>query len=275
MLLDELLRSAFPTRDPSSLTGIPFDQLGHARRALVFSAVCAVRADLSPHALTEETTWSDIASWLEVDDCLLTPKARRSGARVRLRPLRPSDTPSIYTASLDPATSHRWRLRGRTISPDEFERTLHEGVLCQFAVVDHDDVMQGLVVAYSPDLAAGHTYFAFLRTERQRRTPGGMIDGALLFLGYLFERFPIRQVYLEVPAHNLPLVMPLTDNGFLVEVARYPDHVWSPSGFEALHVYVLHRARWLERAPAWLPSVPVEHPTISTTRVAFSQKGFT
>jgi hypothetical protein len=159
MQLDELLRQAFPTRSPDSLTSVSFDQLDHARRSLVFAAVCAVRPALSPLALTEDTTWADIASWLDVDASQLAPKAHRGGSRVQLRPLQPGDTAAIYNASLDPATSHRWRLRGRTISPEDFARTLHEGVLCQFAVVDREGVMQGLVVAYNADLSAGNAYF--------------------------------------------------------------------------------------------------------------------
>jgi hypothetical protein len=95
-----------------------------------------------------------------------------------------------------------------------------------------------------------------------------MIDGALLFFGHLFERFPLRQVYLEAPTHNQPLLAPLAENGFLVEIACFPDHLWSPNGFEALHVYMLHRSRWLERAPAWLPSPSVDLPTIISSTTA-------
>jgi RimJ/RimL family protein N-acetyltransferase len=129
---------------------------------------------------------------------------------VRLRPLLERDLPALYVSALDPTQAHRWRFRGATPSPDHFRQTVFDpNVLAQYAVVEIDsDTLAGIVTAYGADLASGHCYGAMLRVASAASgvRPGAVTEGFGIFLGYLFDHFDLRKIYLEVPEYNLSIV---------------------------------------------------------------------
>ena len=112
----------------------------------------------------------------------------------------------LYSLAVDPATGYRWRYRGELISPEKFQAEINEHVLIQCVVVSSRSGQPiGHVVAYEANLRSGHAYVgaAF--------TPALVGDGlgalaVRMFVRYLFQVYPLRKVYLEVPEFNLDVM---------------------------------------------------------------------
>jgi RimJ/RimL family protein N-acetyltransferase len=251
MDLETFLAATFPSWSPQRLLGVPLADADPTVRALVGVAVTASRPQTPPSAIHRHVTWEDLRTWLW--DVEGPSPVARPARWVYLRPLLPADTTSLYLAGLGPDHGRRWRFRGRTVSFEEYAQTLHEGVLCQFAVCAREgDALQGVVAAYNADLSSGHAHFAFVRCHNpSARVPGALTDGAALFLDHLFRSFPLRVVYFELAEHNLPLVRVLAELNFLEEVAHYPQHLYFEGDYQDCYVFRLTRATWLEHARAW------------------------
>jgi hypothetical protein len=118
------------------------------------------------------------------------PREPYATPRVRLAPLEPTHYAVLYRAAVQPSSAYRWRWRGRTPSPDEFQATLFSGVTSQYVVVGG----QGSLIA-------------FLRASEDEATDrGGMVEGIALFIAYLFETFPYERLFADVPEYNVPLL---------------------------------------------------------------------
>ena len=154
-------------------------------------------------------------------------------SRVCLRPIADSDIEDLYQAALSTEGSFRWRFRGTTPSRDSFYNALFDGTLAQFVVVGRsDDERYGLVAAYSALLDQGHTYIAFQRCSR-RPAASEVTEGMAQFIDYLFETFPLRKLYAEIPAYNEELL----------GVAELP--MFQREGQLTKHDY--HAGRWWDR----------------------------
>lgn len=126
--------------------------------------------------------------------------------RVQLAPLDARHFGPLYQAAVDPIDGYRWRWRGRTPSPEEFQQTLHSGVKTQFVVESDVGDLIGLVVAYDEDPACKHAFVGFQRAGRRDVAPGGMVEGMGLFVSFLFSTFPYERVLFDLPEYNLPLI---------------------------------------------------------------------
>lgn len=248
-VLREVLIRLFPTASPDSILCSPFSTLDHSRRALIQGAVCAANSDLHPNAFQISSTWDDIREWL----IYANPPDLLAGARVRLRPLEPRDTSTLYRAAFDPNSSFRWRYRGQTLGPAEFEASLHQGVLCQFAVCSPSGDLQGLVVSYQADLTNGHAYFGYLRATSVQPIPGATTEGLALFFRHLFKCFPLRMLYCELPSSNIHLIRSLSDAGLFQQVGRFPEHLFGPHGFEDMYTFILTRETWQTYFSGYFP----------------------
>jgi RimJ/RimL family protein N-acetyltransferase len=170
--------------------------------------------------------------------------------RVTLRPLRPADTSVLYEASLNPRNAHRWRFRGRTPSPEVFQAQLYHSVFAQLGVsLVGTDRLVGLVSCYDENLAAGHAKFAFQRCGSYG-DGGEMVEGMALFLNYVFDHWPFRKLYAELPEYNLPLVdgligTVLKTEGVMREFEFYNGTRWD------LHGLSLSRHDWETFMDAW------------------------
>jgi len=124
------------------------------------------------------------------------------GRFFRLTPVLPPSSPFLYSLSTNPDTGFRWRYRGSIPSYEAFERELWQGMLAQF-VVESIQTGQpaGHVICYNPDLALGHAYVGAAMTSQYLGT-GIAAEPVRLFLGYLFDVFPLRKLYFEVPEFN-------------------------------------------------------------------------
>jgi RimJ/RimL family protein N-acetyltransferase len=112
----------------------------------------------------------------------------------------------LYSLAVDSATGYRWRYRGEMITPEKFQAEVNQHVLVQCVVTADDSGRPiGHVVAYQENLRSGHAYVgaAF--------TPDLVGDGlgavaVRMFVRYLFQIYPLRKVYLEVPEFNIDLM---------------------------------------------------------------------
>lgn len=179
-----------------------------------------------------------------------------AGTRVRLRLLRPADVDFLYELSLDPGQSFRWRFRGNTPSPQSFASGLWEGVLAQFVVDSHDGMGStpsslGAVIAYQASIRDGWCYVGALG-KGAVDARGRMAEAMALFLDYLFDTWPFRWVYLEVPEYTFTSIS--SGSGRYFEpVARFPDHFSFRGRYWDLMVLAVTRERWRDVRPlSWL-----------------------
>jgi RimJ/RimL family protein N-acetyltransferase len=174
------------------------------------------------------------------------------GKRVALRPISPQeDLPILFAIANDPLISQTWRFRGSTPSPRAFEAALWEQVLTNLVVTDRSSgKILGLFTAYSADQRLGLCYLlAMLDPRAQRRTVFG--EAAALFIEFLFNEWPFRKLYAEMPEYAYKTV----ESGlgvFFREEARLPEHHFHDGTYWDNVILAIHRHDWLECRSAWL-----------------------
>lgn len=205
--------------------------LDHVQRVLLRAFVLDSRPDLAADAVDTARTVGLL--WEMVDALPLSAEPRRGygrsattwqTGRVRLAPLDARHYSSLYLAATDPIDGYRWRWRGRTPSPEEFQQTLFNGVKSQFVVESSiSRELIGLVVAYDEDPACRHCFIGFQRAGRRDLEPGGMVEGMGLFVSFLFHTFSYERLLLDLPAYNLPLVDACAPT-LVTHEGRIPDY---------------------------------------------------
>ncbi|MEZ5205136.1 MAG: GNAT family protein [Acidimicrobiales bacterium] len=163
-------------------------------------------------------------------------------SRVRLRPLVEEDLGPLYLASFDPVTANAWRYRGRTMSPTAFLDSVHEGVRAQYVVesVAGREAF-GLVSAYDHSSHGLHCKVAFLRFgARPPGSGGAVIEGMLLFISHLFDTFPYRKVFAEVPDYNMGLFA----EGLAQQEGVLRDYLFHAGHPADLHIVSFRRDQW-------------------------------
>jgi RimJ/RimL family protein N-acetyltransferase len=75
---------------------------------------------------------------------------------------------------------------------------------------------------------------------------GLALEGMGLLIGYLFETFALRRVYVEVPEFNLPQFGRQIERFAELE-GRYRDHVHLADRYWDLLTYAIDRNRWAQR----------------------------
>lgn len=164
------------------------------------------------------------------------------GRWVTLRPLRPGDMPFFYEVMSDPAVGFRWRFRGHTPSFEEFSLAMSQRVCAQFVIEDPGQQPIGLVVAYNADHRHGIVYFAcMIRPDFVGR--GWPLEGALLFLDYLFKLWTFRKVYAEALSFNFAWFSSWSGRVFESE-GVLKDHEYYDSQYWDLHILSCTRTSW-------------------------------
>lgn len=133
------------------------------------------------------------------------PRPPRLGtARVRLRPLTARDYSFLYHLALSEETAYRWRYRGATPSPDDFQQQLWRNVLAQFIVEAAGSKWQpvGHVAAFDPSHRDRWVHLAAVGVPSVVGT-GAMAEAACLLVDYLFTHWAFEKIYLSVVEYNL------------------------------------------------------------------------
>lgn len=165
-----------------------------------------------------------------------------AGPRYTLRALTPEYHRALYELTISRAVNFRWRYHG-TIPPFEvFERALHTNVLAQFVVVltRSPQTVIGQVIAYDGHLQDGTAWLAIVSDPR---AGAGVLEAAMLFVRYVFAHFPLRKLYVEAPAFNLPQFASAASEGLLVEEGRLRDHQYFDNRYWDKVIYALYRDR--------------------------------
>ncbi len=204
--------------------------------------------------LEQFTTLGEIHEWLQgvliAGEKPRQASHRRQGSgestRVRLRPILEHDIMALYMASFDPANTARWRYRGRTLPIDEFVGTLFGGVVSQYMVemVATGEAV-GLVTAYEENRSGLNCKIAFLRCgDRAHGDSAAVFEGMLLFISFLFDNFPFRKLFAEVPADDMGMFA----DDFAQEEGVLKEYLFHNGEFVDLHHVSIVRERWSELA---------------------------
>ena len=157
------------------------------------------------------------------DDLPSRPPLRST--RVALRPVVPGDTPRLFEMAFSPNNCHRWRYFGGSTSFAEFDRLLWDRVLCQFVVTRASNpVPIGLVQCVASNFRHGTAQINVLLAEGVQRQ-AWPFEGVVLFVNYLFETFPLRKLYAEVPEFNFAAFAGGAGRYFATE-GRLTAHEW-------------------------------------------------
>lgn len=116
-----------------------------------------------------------------------------------MRAVRGSDHDWLYHLCVITHGS-RWKFRGATPNPGEFEATMWAGVHAQFVVTEPDGRPAGLVGLYNTNLVANHSHL-FAIAEPDRR--GAVTDAAVELVTWAFGEFELAKIWIEVAEYNL------------------------------------------------------------------------
>lgn len=180
------------------------------------------------------------------------------GRSVSLRPVVDSDLSLLYSAAIDPVDGYRWRFRGSTPSPGEFQALLYQEVLAQYVVVDTlTSTIQGLVVAYGYAPGDGYCHFGLQRVTvpgGRVRSYGQMTEGLGILIDYLFATWPLRKLYADVPMFNYQYFAGMEGIVFDVE-ARRREHVFHGGEWQDMITLAIYREVWEPFMAAWWESM--------------------
>lgn len=149
---------------------------------------------------------------------------RLAGQFFRLVPVMPQAAPFLYGLAVSPDVGFRWRYRGSVPAYQQFEQQdMWQGILAQFLVESiQTNQPAGHVMCYNPDLSLGHAYVG-AGMAGQYLGSGIAAEPVRLFIDYLFDVWPFRKLYLELPEFNYLQFASAGGRGLHVE-ARLRDH---------------------------------------------------
>ncbi len=152
----------------------------------------------------------------ESDDGKPVPP-QRVGNFFRLAPVLPSSVPFLYELAIAPDVGFRWRYRGAVPSYQQFESELWQGMLVQFMVESLETGQPaGHVICYNPDFALGHAYVGAAMVGSYGGS-GIAVEPVALFTQYLFDVWPFRKLYFEMPEFNYRQFASVTGSALQVE----------------------------------------------------------
>jgi RimJ/RimL family protein N-acetyltransferase len=154
-----------------------------------------------------------------------------SGRRIILEPITIEHYEFLYDLFIDEDINFHWRLAGLVPPKRTFQRTLWDAVLCQFVVLNRNDMKPaGLVQSYKADLHLGHAYVggAFIRAAQRTGIP---IEGFRVFIDYLLSTWSLRKLYFEYPGYNEPQFaslsrLPIVKEASLVDYGYFNGRYW-------------------------------------------------
>jgi len=166
----------------------------------------------------------------------------RAGHWALLRAVTPADYPFIYELGLSGRGLVRWRYRGQTPSPQQFESTLWDGVLAQFIVTSRREDRVGLAVIYAADLNSGHAHLGAILSQEvaPRLWP---FEGILLAIDYAFTVWNFRKLYFETAEYNVDNFGSAVEK-YLCEESRLVGHDFLMDRYWDRVTYSLWRETW-------------------------------
>lgn len=169
--------------------------------------------------------------------------ARRQGKGVFLRPVTDADMSYLFFVGTSEENLVRWRLRGRTTSPQGFQQFLWSNTDVQMLICRQDSSDPiGHVCSYQTDEISGTSKVAVV-LEPQFQRQAWPLEGLYLFLEYLFSTFPFRKLYFEVPGYNIGEFEKFLER-HAAEEGRLQDAVFGGGRYWDLVTLTLTRNEW-------------------------------
>jgi hypothetical protein len=155
------------------------------------------------------------------------------------------DYPYVRMLELSPELGPRWRFRGTTPSPQEWERQTWSNVLAQFMVIAREDTSAlGLVTAYEANFQDGHAHLAAAKFDPDDRSPL-MMFGIAQFIQYVFTCWNLRKLYIDVPEYNYEQFSSGEGRYFTIE-GRLREHSYYDGRLWDRLILAVHREQWGE-----------------------------
>jgi RimJ/RimL family protein N-acetyltransferase len=178
-----------------------------------------------------------------VDNYAVSVENGLRGRKVELTACTPDCYEDLYRIAVDPDIAFRWRFRGSIPTPEQFIANLHGKSLIQFAVRSLSDAqLIGHVVAFAHDARHSTCEVAAMMTPETRGSGLG-IEAHILFLDYLFSRWPLELITAEMPEFNYEQVK--AGDGKLFEaVARIAGYRYFNGEYHDLVILTVRRADW-------------------------------
>jgi RimJ/RimL family protein N-acetyltransferase len=167
---------------------------------------------------------------------------RLHGRNVRLRPVDGHDYDFLYRLYSDGDHLVRYRLRGRTPSPEAFVRFLWDQVLAQFIVESGEGRPIGIVSSFEADFRNRHVHIAACSVAELEST-GLVLEGVALLVSYLFETFDFRKVYAETLESNFAQFALGEGRIFDVE-GRLREHEYVHGRYQDFVLLAVFRDAW-------------------------------
>lgn len=180
------------------------------------------------------------------------------GRLVKLRRAIPPDYPLLHRWRCDPGEIHYLCRDPSTMVYREFAKWLGETQrqnIVTLILNKADDRPIGYALTYAVDLWDGWVYLA-LYVIPEFRLRRHFVEASLVAADYLFSRFPLRKMYVEIYDFADRLLAHLRRQGY-VEEGFTPNHLRHGDGYTGLWTLALYRETWERGRPwieHWLPS---------------------
>jgi RimJ/RimL family protein N-acetyltransferase len=182
------------------------------------------------------------------------PRVALVGRSVALRPVNQNDYDFLRQAEVSEQLGPRWRFRGSVPAPEMYPQALWQGVTAQFAIVDaRSPAPIGLVSLYNVEHAHGTGYIA-VADLGSGGGPTHVVQGAILFLSYVFKVWNLRKLYAEAYEYNLAQFDSLNGR-VLHEEGRLSEHAFMGGRYWDLVTLALYREEWAGWERRVLPRV--------------------
>ncbi|WP_426573780.1 GNAT family N-acetyltransferase [Aquihabitans sp. McL0605] len=165
------------------------------------------------------------------------------GRHVAVAPVQPDHVPVLHHLAGTSRNAVSWWPRGRTVSLGEFEERLwHDAVLQQVVIDRRSRELLGLVRIADYHERDGHAQLMVLGSPHVR---SWLAEGVALTVFRAFTMWPLRKLYLLVPAFNDGLIRNRSE--LLAHEGTFVAHEYFDGRYHDLHVYALYREQFFER----------------------------
>ncbi|MBI4936461.1 MAG: GNAT family N-acetyltransferase [Actinobacteria bacterium] len=166
------------------------------------------------------------------------------GIRIQLVPCEGHHLEDLHRILNQPGNVVRWRFHGALLASEEFVRSLQAEDSQTFVAIERGTSrVLGLACTYGVNLRHGYAYIAVAVDESVLGGGYGAEAGALL-ISYLFETFPFRKLYMEIPDFTVASVEGRMTDAFQKEgVLR--SHFLAMGSYWDTHIFAVYREQWL------------------------------
>lgn len=164
---------------------------------------------------------------------------------MHLKRFEDSDVPFYVELCSSLETGRRFRFGGAAIAPPAVISAVWDGTLVHLVGVGNRSRQRlGVVSVTSADMRNGVAYLSVVSDVSAIGT-GLMMEVAGLAVDYVFETWPFRKLYAEVPELNLRSFASATRRLFRTE-GRLTDHVFMEGRYWDVHILATDRATWAQ-----------------------------